>query len=225
MAKIKKTIFIDLDCTLLDTRSFQKELAVMFKKFGDIDYDETYSDSFENDGLYYFYSLEKHLSHISNKKLRKQVRKAVEIVFLEIQKFLFPDVVMFLKKFEKDRICLLTRGNPEFQQRKIDNLNTKISQLIPEKYYVKGPKEDHLPDILTNDKSDIVFVIDDDEKTLLDIKKRLPNVITILLDRYGEKNDAKPNDINHVVKNLMEAGRYVDGDCLINAFRQLSKYY
>lgn len=226
MTKINRTIFIDLDCTLLDTRDFQKELAVMFKKFGNIDYEKAYRNSFECDGLYHFYSLEKHLSHISNKNLRKKVREAVEIVFLKIQEFLFPDVVIFLKKFEKDKLCLLTRGNPEFQQRKIDNLNPRISQLISRKYYVRGPKKDHLPDILIGDESDQVFIIDDDKTTLLDIKKRLPHVRTILLNRYGEKNTTTTSlDINCMANNLMEAGEYINGNCLINAFKELSRYY
>lgn len=225
-----RSIVLDLDRTLLDTQAFNKELAQIFQKFGKIDFYKTYPDAVEKNGIYSFFN---HLLLIPSESDRRDVERAVEIIFLNIQRFLFPDVIVFLKTFEKDSIILLTRGIRKFQSRKVNNLNSRIfgnNGFFNWIFYTVLKKGEFAQKIPVIHNTDQTFFIDDDVQELVGIKDKLNNVRTILIDRYSEEKFPLPVGISHMSMNLKEAGDYIlcmapGRDPFIEALRELRRFY
>lgn len=103
---------------------------------------------------------------------------------INFKKFIFPDVIKFLKTFKKDNnLILLSWGNEQFQKRKIYGLGQEFVSLFDK--IITGPTEKAkvLKKILKSYKSRPVVFIDDKVKELQSIENDFKDVILIRINR------------------------------------------
>lgn len=155
-------IGFDFDGVLFDTNSFIEKLDSEIENFA-----ETYNEARSN-GKYDF---EKHVEilGVSRKEITDLISKADQFIFDDVQE---------LKKIkDKHRIIIVTRGDSEFQRKKIEN--SGIQDIIDE-YIIIDRDIAGFP----KDKVGIELLIDDKEEEVKATEKD-----SILFNR--EENDLK----------------------------------
>lgn len=181
------TIILDFDDVLFDTARFKEVLAVIFKKYK-IDYKKNYNQARISKGVY---SLKKRLklAKKENKEADiKKLKKDLDKLFVNLQQFLFPDVLDFLKTFKKHNLILLSWGDKKFQKRKIYGLGQEFVSLFDK--IITGPveKAEILGKILKTYKSRPVIFIDNSPQELEKIRKRFKDVILIKINRNKDES-------------------------------------
>lgn len=184
----KRAYFIDFDHTLFDTDRF---FRVDFKNFlleRGIDeklWDRSYKATRDRG-----YALEKHIfeaQKLGNLDLDIQnLRDILGKEFSDLSKYLYPDVVEFLKKEKTSgaTLYLLSFGDPSWQHYKVKS--SGIANYFDRIFYQEkeGAKADKILEF--RDKFDKIIYIDDREKEINLVKQKIPGVRTYLIDR---KND------------------------------------
>lgn len=175
------TIILDFDETLFDTVRFKRALAAIFKKYK-IDFWRTYEQAKKPKDVY---SLKRHFALIQKvdvKRIKKDIDK------INFKKFLFPDVLNFLKTFKKHNLILLSWGDKKFQRKKIYGLGQNFISLFDK--VITGPVEKAkvLDKILKSYKSKPVVFIDDSPQELKKIRDNFKDVILIRMARDVSQN-------------------------------------
>ena len=188
----KRVYFIDFDHTLFDTDRF---FRVDFKDFllgWGID-EELWDKSYKvtrNMG----YALEKHILEAQKLgDLDLNIQKFKDILekeFSDLSKYLYPDVIEFLKKAKRSgaTLYLLSFGDPSWQHYKVKS--SGIANYFAEKFYQtkEGTKADKILEF--RDKFGEIIYIDDREQEIDLVKKKIPEVKTYLIDRKNNNSFA-----------------------------------
>ena len=176
------TIILDFDDVLFDTARFKKALAVIFKKYK-ADYQKNIDKALTSKGVY---SFKKRLNLIKkeNKDINiRGIKKEVNKLFTNLQQFLFPDVIKFLKKFRDEDLILLSWGEKRFQKKKIYSLGATFTSLFDK--IITGPTEKAkaLDKILKLYRSKPVIFIDNSLQELESIRSKFKDIILVRITR------------------------------------------
>ncbi len=176
------TIILDFDDVLFNTARFKEELAMLFKEHK-VDFWGTYNRVKKPRSIF---SLESYLALAKKENKRVDVKgleKNIDGLFKNLNQFVFPDVVDFLKNFQNHDLILISWGEKKFQDRKIYSLGKEFISFFDK--VITGPtkKAEILDKILKSYKSRPVVFIDDKLEELKEIKKGFKDVILIRLRR------------------------------------------
>lgn len=209
----QRLIFLDLDKTLFDTQRFKEGLAKIFYECGGPDFYGTYQKNRLGN-----YSFRRHLAVIKDRDKRNKVRERVETLLSDSYKFLFPDAKDFLNRFKNDHLVLLTRGDKEFQKKKIFNLGINIFTVFSQVITTETSKADMVKVVLPARFKDPgnVFFIDDTAREIADIKNRFDFISCVIVDRNGTTSLGKDCPADFVAKDLKEAGDFVENFKVVN---------
>ena len=187
-----RVYFIDFDHTLFDTDRF---FRVDFKNFlleRGIDeklWDGSYK-AVRDSG----YALEKHIleaQKLGDLDLNVQdLKDILEKEFSDLSKYLYSDVIEFLKKAKISgaTLYLLSFGDSSWQHYKVES--SGISDYFDETFYQEkeGIKVDKI--LKFRDKFDEIIYIDDREQEINLVKEKIPEVKTYLIDRKNKNSAA-----------------------------------
>lgn len=171
-------IILDFDDVLFDNAAGLKQvLEKIFKNHG-VDFWEIYSKIRTAKGGY---SPRKHLTLLKKRNKEIDIEEIEkDINKINFKKFLFPDVLKFLKTFKKDNdIILLSWGEKRFNTKKIYGVGSDFISLFDK--IIIGPTEKAkvVDKILKSYKSRPVVFVDDKPQELEKIRKRFKDIILI----------------------------------------------
>jgi len=206
-------IFIDFDDVIFNTKRFRADFQHIFSPFGiteDI-FTKNYYNYPPNKKEYPVrtYILEKHLSKINQVVdfARPLLQKNIHIFLQDTQKYVFPDVESFLQKFSPAELFLISHGDNDFQRKKIKN--TRLEKYFSAIKISSGQKsQDICPWVKGGEEKK--FFLDDRVHYLEEVKKCLPEITTILIQRpEGRYQDQKNDYCDFTAKNLKEAWKII----------------
>lgn len=199
-----KIIFVDFDRTLFDTEELIKKMAEIFWDYGGIDFRKTMPQDDRGN-----YSLSKHIAIVSTRARRRRVTRQLNKLLSRASDFLFEDSYDFLKRCSDFFLILITRGEREYQSKKVFIALKNLRHLFREIVVVEGEKAKYIRDLIEQVNPDEVFFIDDKINELEPVKKNTPVVTTILISRNELKKVGL--GIDFVVSNLTEAAEIMIG--------------
>lgn len=189
-------ILIDFDDALFFTEAFKNEFIKVFKKF------DVSDEQFH--GSYKAYNSIKH-GNISQYDPARQIKilenevgldgkaleKRLDKFLANTSRFIFKDVMPFLRNMGKDRLYLVSFGSARFQKMKM-----KGTGIL--KYFKKVKVTDKIKSEaiagLVGRKKDAKFVFIDDRMDQIEpVKKAYPECVTILLRRKEGRYQHKKN--------------------------------
>jgi len=182
-------IIVDFDYTLFDASAFKNALAVSLEKLGinKAAFWKTYSDIRELSEKME-YSPARHLNALASITGfdRKKAEENFNKIILNSRRYLYPDAVLFLENFSKlAPLLLLSRGNIDFQKRKVSACG--IQKYFTEIELTEKDKNRCLKG-LTRKYGDNIFFINDNIKETEDVAREFPNIKPIL-----KRRDDVPN--------------------------------
>jgi FMN phosphatase YigB (HAD superfamily) len=199
-------IFLDFDDVLFNTKAFKGGLINVFKKNGvsEKDFLKTYKDypTVTRKGLKKYDPfrqirlLEKKLG-IDGAKTERDMLK-----FLGGgEKFVFPDVKNFLRRFGKKNLFLVSYGHTGFQDKKIENCS--LAEYFQKVVVTDKMKAEVIKRLARREEK--FFFLDDRADQIEEVKKNFPQSATFLVKRKeGRYNDRRTEHIDYVIKNLKE---------------------
>lgn len=203
----QRVIFLDLDKVLFDTQRFKEELAKIFYEHGGVDFYGTCQRNRLGN-----YSFRRHLAVIKGRDKRNKARQEVELLLADSYKFLFPDAKDFLSRFRQDNLILLTRGDREFQQKKIFNLGINVFDVFSQVIVAETSKADMAAFVLPASlkESGSVFFVDDMPHEIYDFKKHYDFIFCIMVDRSGLFHRGIDCSADLIAKNLVDVGDFIE---------------
>ena len=202
-------IFIDFDDVLFNTKKFRKRLIGAFEKVGipEKEYEffrkKYYSEaSFEGKACYDVYD------HIDTLKKEKSfdsslLIKEIKNLLNDLSEMTFKDSEIFLEKFSKEKLVLITFGSKRFQKLKI--ISSGIYDSFGNVIITQGDKAEEIRKNIGDDLKEKVFFVDDRVEYFKEAKQKIPQLKTILMKRSEGRYDDKPNEYcDFVAKNLEE---------------------
>ena len=202
-------IFLDFDDVLFNTNKFIRDEKSIFKK------NKISEEIFKK---YYYrytkgkkgksvrkYSLKKQLQGIKNELgiSTEKIERDLNDFLNNTSKYIFNDVVLFLRQFKKEELFLVSYSKTEFQKNKIKN--SRISEYFKKIIITNGKKSEEILKIIKKRKNykEELFFIDDRADYILDVKKKVSEIKTFLVRRREGRHQ---NNINKhcdfVVKDL-----------------------
>jgi len=206
-------IFIDFDDVIFNAKNFKNDLKKIFYKFG---ISEKLFDQ-----SYYNYPPNKKDTRVKTYVPEKQIKTIKKEIYLDdiqlqcefekfitnTKKYVFPDVVSFLNNFSKKQLFLISHGSPSFQKNKINN--SGVGEFFNVIKVSKSEKSQEVKKIIQKEysqKKETYFFLDDRMQYIEEIKKSLPDIITILVTRKeGRYADKKNKYCDFSVSNLKQA--------------------
>jgi FMN phosphatase YigB (HAD superfamily) len=202
-------IFIDFDDVIFNTRRFKADFQNIFSQFG-------ITDNIFAKSCYNYppnkksfpiktYILEKHLEKISQSVSFNKLALGKSILnFLkDTRQYVFPDVKNFLKKFSPLELFLISHGKQNFQRKKIKN--TQLESYFSAIRISSGQKSQAICPLIKRGKEK-KFFLDDRVHYIEEVKKCLPEIATILIQRpEGRYSDRENRYCDFTAKNLKEA--------------------
>lgn len=207
-------IFIDFDDVIFNTKHFKVDFEKIFSQFGITANIFTknyynYSPNKKNSPVV-TYILEKHLEKINEgfSFNRLALKKSIQKFLKDTRKYVFSDVENFLKKFSPSELFLISHGKQNFQRKKIKNTHL-------EDYFstikISGDQKSQAICPLIKKGQERKFFLDDRVHFIEEVKKCLPEIVTILVQRpEGRYRDQKNGYCDFTVKNLKEARKIID---------------
>jgi len=214
-------IFIDFDDVLFDTRNFRADFQNIFSQFGIADdiYTRNYYNYPPNNQNFpeTIYILEEHLKKIGKIISFDEIalKRKIQNLLKDTRKYVFSDVESLLQNFSRKELFLISHGDPNFQKKKINNSGishffgvVKISRIF---------KSQEIKKIINKSdcsrKKEKYLFLDDRVHYIEEVKKCLPEIITILIKRpEGRYWDQKNCYCNFTAKNLKKALRIIKGN-------------
>lgn len=198
-------IIFDFDNTLFSAKKFVENLIEEFKKIG-VD-EKLFSETFQESKDELGYNPERQFELISKEGIdRKELEGRFEKVIRRAREFLYPDVLPTLENLKKENeLILLTYGNENIQRRKIDNtgIATYFTKIIITSKVEKVSEIRKL-------EGKLIFV-EDNPNALIEVKKSIPNVITVRINReegkYASQESGK--GIDYEIRSLQELEKIV----------------
>ncbi len=182
-------IFVDFDGVIFDSIKFRKSLKKVFVKSGVsiFNYDSTFNIfSSTTTKKNTAYSPKKHINKLEKieKINRKKIERNLKNFYGDLKKFVFPDAIHFLGKFNPDELFILSFGNRNFQRGKIKNSGVdkffgKIIISVENKMDIifKTAKEKNFK------KNEKIFFIDDCPDNLKKNKRNRMHIKTLYMKR------------------------------------------
>jgi hypothetical protein len=204
-------IFIDFDDVIFNTKKFVADRGKIFQKNGVSQkiYTKCYHSEVET-------------GRIKRYECRAHIRRARNLVAFDVKKlerdldnhlahaegYIFSDAVKFLEKFKQADLYLVSFAKTEYQKAKIKN--SKISSYFKKVFIVDGPKAAAVGKIIKH-HDDSYFFIDDRTAYIDDVKKRYPEVISILMQRGGGRYfDKKTKYCNFKTTNFAQVAKLIN---------------
>lgn len=192
-------IILDFDHTLFDADDFKVALATSVKELGvgeDVFW-RTYRAARDLKDGQMSYAFDRHVERLAQEVPGLDVtaaRACLQGVMDRAEEFLFPDTKDFLSRLISLNIdtVLLTRGDPAFQQEKIDK--TGVRRFVHRTESVSGSKADVMRTFLPPEEKGVVFFINDHVEETTEIKKLFPHIIAMIKRRA----DVPPEKYLHV---------------------------
>lgn len=206
-------IFIDFDDVIFNTRRFKADFEKVFSRFGIAEdvFRENYYNYFPNrkNSPVRTYILEKHLEKIG--KIISfdgaALKKCILNFLIDTQKYIFSDSKYFFQRFSPSELFLISYGGRNFQRKKIKN--TQLEKYFSTIKISSGQKSQDICPWVKKSK-ERKFFLDDRVHYLEEVKKCLPEIITILIQRpEGRYRDQKNDYCDFTAKNLKEAWRII----------------
>jgi FMN phosphatase YigB (HAD superfamily) len=201
-------IIFDFDHTLFSAKQFYFALKKAFFKLGVKE--KLFQETFEKSkGVGRDYKPEKQfkLIHKTRPEIKiEKLKKSFEKILKTAPKFLYNDVLGFLKKWSKEAdSILLSYGEEKFQKNKIkaSKIGKYFKKIIITRDIEKSKPFRKVP--LFREKGGIIFV-EDNPRALSKTKTSFPQIITVRINRGEGKYCQKPNNpqIDFSIKNLKE---------------------
>lgn len=200
---MKKVIFFDIDGTLFDVsffiKLFHKELV---ERFGlndkDISEIKTIYDEIKKEEGYFLPSA--FISKISN-RFKSIDKNELEQIFQNVDLFkksVYKDTPVITSLANLALIGIFSQGDESFQRKKITFIKNVLDD---DNVFVFPNKLTHAKEIFDEFAGFEIFLIDDNLELLKEIKKIVPSITEILIDRKGKYKDN--NDISKIY-NLNE---------------------
>jgi len=202
-------IILDFDHTLFNAEEFKQALRDRLALFeiSSGQFDDSYRAITEKVGYYNYQEHLKTLAQENNLDENDLLLSFQEIIDFT-KEFLYPSTTVFLKnlkKFPANTLYLLTFGQNDFQQAKINA--SGIKEYFDEVYDIQKSKVEFFK---ANKDFISCILVDDRGKEIDQIKKKYPKVKAIWLKRkdsryYKEKCQLK----NYQAKNLNEVLNFI----------------
>lgn len=210
-------IIFDFDHTLFSAKKLYQAFQKAFEKLG-VD-EKLFQETFEKSKRKgRNYKPEKQFKLITQEKPEisiKKFEKTFEEVLNQSNKFLYPDVLTILKKLRRDNdLIILSYGEDWFQRKKIKKSlhqsklgagQAKIAYFFKKIFITQDiNKVSTLKRFLK--KGEKAIFVDDNPQALSEIKKNLPNLTTIRINRGEGKYTRELNNpqVDFSIKNLKE---------------------
>ncbi len=124
---MKDKIYLDFDRTLFDTDTFIIDLFKVLNKKIDLSLFQKYYEEEKNKGFNPYHILK--IIETKEKINTKDLIKDLDVFMNNLDKYIYPDTIPFLKKIKKKyEINLFTYGDSSFQKMKVTH--TKINDYI-----------------------------------------------------------------------------------------------
>ena len=210
-------LFIDFDDVLFNAKKFKTDLINIFIKNGvsKLEFENSYYSFRKKDqALGKYYDLKKQISALKKIKRLDHEKLANELADFtaNLESYVFSDVKIFLEKFPKKDLFLVTYGHEKFQKLKIKNSDLKkyFSQIIITKNY----KADDIEDVSKKQKFSLdekIILIDDRPDQIEKVKEQNEKVVTFRLRRKeGRYKDLICKNTDYEIKNLKEALKIIE---------------
>ncbi len=172
---MRRLIFIDLDCTLIDSEKRYEDEKQMAERFGikrDV-YVWAVNELYRRHGTYK-YSFALLCEILRERTPRANKNFEGELSRLLGRNYFFSDAPQFLSRFNCEELILLTSGTPDFQSRKIDVHG--LNEVVKATFIT-----DNKPIIIGREKrgSALNFFIDDAPREIEAVKRIHPDVVCI----------------------------------------------
>jgi len=214
-------IVLDFDDTIFNTHGLAQESVKIFEKFNftEKDFWNAYQKCKETKGdfdldivvdLVFNFNKLNHLSVEACSDNKKKISEEMNFLFGRASDFIYSDFFSFVKNFNKKDLILLSFGTADFQGMKIEN--SGIASYFQEVIITQKDKtEDLKNNILIKNEGEKVFFIDDKADQIDKIKEKLPQIITMKIERLrGRHILPKSKLADYVVKDLDEAKNIIN---------------
>jgi FMN phosphatase YigB (HAD superfamily) len=207
-------LFFDFDDVLFNTKKFKEDCYAIFKKKGVSRsfFDECYYDPLDTASIR-VYDVVKHIERICQKTNRdcSILEHAVAIFVADTKKYVFADVSDVLSGFHKKDLDILSFSKTNFQKAKING--SGITSFFNKITIINSLKGEEMAKIIKKEKlgsSEEVYFIDDRVEQIEDVKKRCPQVKTILCVRpEGRYRDRKNKHCDYRITSLREIKKII----------------
>jgi len=209
-------IFIDFDDVIFYSKKFIQDEKNIFQKNG------ISEEIFKK--YYYQYTKNKKGEIVRRYNLKKQlqgikkelgintdkIESELEDFLSDTEKYIFEDVISFLKQFKKEELFLVSYSKTEFQKLKIKN--SGIAKYFKKIIITNGNKSDEILRIIKKQKTkkEDLFFIDDRADYISEVKKKIARIKTFLVRR---KEGRYKNDANEycdfIIRNLKKAVKII----------------
>ena len=209
-------IVLDFDDTIFNTYRLMREFLEIVKKynFTEEEFFGAYQECKKKVGDFDPKTVIKLLNEIKSLDEIK-AEKEIDLILNDLKEFVYPDFFDFLKSFNKKDLILLSFGAVDFQGMKIKN--SDIVSYFQKVIITQKDKTENLRNVLIKNKDEKIFFIDDKADQIDKIKEKLPQIITIKMERsQGRHINAKSKLTDYVVKDLDEAKKIIFKTELIN---------
>jgi len=174
------------------------------------EYESSYYDSNDKRSIK-VHDMEDQVQRLKEKHFfsEEALRKSLDDFMQDSSGYIFKDVILFANSHKNDRLCVLSFGDKIFQEKKIKS--SKIQNYISDIVITNKTKAEALVDVFKEEnvllKEKMIF-LDDRIEQISGVKKKFPDVITILIKRpkgrySDEKNkycDFEAHDLGEVEK-------------------------
>lgn len=203
-------VFIDFDDTIFCTKNFIKDFFHIFQKNGVSQ--EIFSSTYYSENVKIKGKTKYHLGN-QLERLEKmgfdsaKINKGLDKFLSSSAKYIFPDAKFFLKNFTKKELYLLSYSQTDFQKEKI--VKSEVTKFFQKVIITDKKKSQEIKKIIKNKKEKIFFI--DDWNTQIDeVKKALPEMVTIFLKRkMGRYKNEKSQKCDFEAKNLREVFKII----------------
>lgn len=206
-------IIFDLDNTLFNTALLKGDICRIFEKYEVRGQEfwksfyKSYDVDIQNKGGY---NIEKHLSLLDSltPERKENIKQEIEsLVYSRGTTYLYSEVLAVLsalKNTKKEKVVLVSKGDKDFQQLKIDA--TGLASYFDEIFIIEADVMPTLAKLINKCQEGIIFINDKVEE-LRSIQKKFPDVFCVFMRREGQ---AEPKDFSvPSVTNLNELSWYL----------------
>lgn len=217
-----KLTLLDIDGTLFNTASYREKLlenALMLTKNSHPEFVKEIKDFYVRVfSEKRFFDPELFIKRLREKFIDLTETELRQAVLMEeaLDGFLFEDVNNFLKKLKQlSKVGILSKGDNVFQRRKIKSIKTLLDEAS---IYIGIDKVDLLENAIAQNFGYKIFILDNKQSVLTDLKKLDADIYTIWINRNSEGDLDNTLSLNYnytpdfKIKSLDEAMEIIKND-------------